>query len=362
MSGRVVLVTGGTGYLGRRVARRFLDDGDEVLLTSRSAMGAPSAVEGLGPGAERARLVHADLSTDEPFAALADDTNGITHIVHAAAAIRFNVERDLAQRVNVDGTRAVIELARRCPKLEALAHVSSVYSTGLHDGATTEDRYDDAAGFANNYEWSKWAAEQLVLDLDGDLPWRVLRVATVVADDVTGRVTQYNAFHEALKLCFYGLMSVLPGTPDTPLYFVTGDFAAEAIAVTAGGHDAGGIYHVAHDGSSAPTLGELLDVAFASFEQAEDFRKKRILRPLHVDEHSFGLLVAGVTPFAGGLLSQALDNVAPFARQLYVHKDVDNARLRAALPEYVAPDGAQLLRDTCDYLVRTRWGRRDAER
>lgn len=361
MSGRLVLVTGGAGYLGRRVARRCLEAGDDVLLSTRSSRSGNDALRELGPLGERARVVPGDLCTDEPFAALDGDVAGITHIVHAAAAIRFNVERDLAQRVNVDGTRAVIELARRCPRLQALAHVSSVYSTGLRGGPTTEQRYDDRAGFANNYEWSKWAAEELVLGLGEDLPWRILRVATVVADDETGRVTQYNAFHEALKLCFYGLLSVLPGNPDTPLYFVTGDFAADAITATTVAGDAAGIYHVAHERSSSPTLGQLLDIAFAEFDRADDFRKKRILRPLHADEDSFHLLVDGVTPFAGGLLSQALDNVAPFARQLYVHKELQNVRLRAALQNYQPPDGAELVRDTSAFLVRTRWGRRDAD-
>lgn len=359
MSDIQVLVTGGAGYLGRRIARRCLEAGDDVWLTTRSAAGRDALLRELGPLAARARVVTADLCADDPFAALDDHVGALTHIVHAAAAIRFNIDRQVAQRVNVDGTRAVIELARRCPRLQAFGYISSVYSTGLRAGRIDEQRYDDSAGFANNYEWSKWAAEQLVLDLAADLPWRILRVATVVADDDSGTVTQYNAFHEALKLCFYGLLSVLPGAPDTPLYFVTGDFAADAlVAAMADGIDSG-IYHVAHGRAASLPLGQLLDIAFAAFAEANDFRKKHILRPLLADEQSFLLLVEGVTPFAGGLLSQALENVAPFARQLYVRKEIDNARMRAVLPGYSPRDATGIARNTCDFLVRTRWGRRD---
>ncbi len=359
MSGRTVLVTGGTGYLGRRVAARYLEAGDDVVVTGRSESARDDMRRELGPLAVRARFVMADLCDPDPFRALDDELGAITHIVHAAAAIRFNVERDVAQRVNVDGTRAVIELARRCRRLQSIGHVSSVYSTGLHPGLIREQRYDDRAGFANNYEWSKWAAEQLVLELAADLPWRILRVSTVIADDDRGAVTQYNAFHEALKLCFYGLISVLPGNAATPLYFVTGDFAADALVATMDENVERGIFHIAHQRSESVTVGELLDIAFSAFAEAEDFRKKHILRPLLADHESFRLLVEGVSSFAGSLVSQALDNVAPFARQLYVDKDVDNARLRAVMGDYKADEGARLTRDTCDYLVRTRWGRRD---
>lgn len=362
MSRRTVLITGGTGYLGRRVARRYLDAGDDVLLTTRSAAARDDTARELGQLAGRAEFFLADLDQADPFAALTDRLAAITHVVHTAAAIRFNVDRDIAQRVNVDGTRAVLELARRCPALQAISHVSSVYSTGLRAGHIAESAYDDAAGFANNYEWSKWAAEQLVLDAGDDLPWRIVRVATVVADDQTGVVTQYNAVHEALKLCFYGLLSVLPGSADTPLYLVTGDYAADALVATADAGVAGGIYHVAHERSAAVTLGELLDIAFAAFAAAEDFRKKLILRPLLADKESFGLLVDGVTPFAGSLVSQALANVTPFAAQLYTDKDLDDTRLRAALGDYSVGDASELVRATCDYLVSTRWGRRDDAR
>ena len=49
--------------------------------------------------------------------------------------------------------------------------------------------------------------------------------------------------------------------------------------------------------------------------------------------------------------------MAPFAKQLFVRKDVRNEKLAGALEDYRAPDASELLRKTCDYLIRTRWGR-----
>lgn len=360
MKEQLVLITGASGYLGRLLARRCLQDGHRVLLAVRSHARRDEATAALGALAGRAQFVTVDLAGAEPFAALDGEVRRrITRVVHTAAVTRFDVDRQLAERVNVDGTRHALALARSCPALESFSQVGTVYSSGLRDGLITEEPHDDGAGFANTYEWSKWAAEQLVVEQGGDLPWRVVRVATVVADDDSGAVTQYNAFHETLKLCFYGLLSLLPGRGDTPLYLVTGAFATDAIARIADPSSAGGIYHVAHDLSESLTLDQVLDVVFEQFEQVEDFRRKRILRPLLADEESFGLLVDGVKSFAGSLVTQALANVAPFARQLYVRKELDNTRLRAVLTDYRAPDPARLVRDTCSELLSTRWGRRE---
>lgn len=360
MSDPLVFITGAGGYVGRLLARRCVDDGFAVLLAVRGEPGRERLEDELGEHARRAGFVPVDLDGPDPFAGVdAASRRRITRIVHAAAVTRFNVEPEVARRVNVEGTRRALELARTCPALESFGHLSTVYSTGLRSGVIAEQRYDDSAGFANPYEWSKWAAEQLVVEA-GDVPWRVLRVATVVADDDSGAVTQYNAFHETLKLWFYGLLSLVPGRPDTPLYFVTGAFVAASIARLMDPAVPGGIYHVAHERSESLTLEQLLDVASEQFHTEEDFTRKRILRPLLADEESFGLLVDGVNSFAGSLVTQALANVMPFARQLYVAKELDNTRLRAALGDYRAPDAAELVAATCARLVATRWGRRVA--
>jgi nucleoside-diphosphate-sugar epimerase len=353
VSERVVLVTGGNGYLGRLLVRRYLDGGATVVATARG-QAAGAVARDLG-----VPVVAADLGDDEPFAAVDDAwRRRITTVVHAAAVTRFNVDGDVAQRVNVEGTQKALELARTCPALESFAHVSTVYATGLRAGPVLEQPYDDTPGFANAYERSKAAAEALVVAAE-DVPWRILRVATVVADDDNGTVTQYNAVHETLKLWFYGLLSLVPGRGDTPLYLVTGRFVADAVARLTDPAVDGGVYHVAHDRSESLTLDRFLDVASAQFGRVEEFARKRILRPLLADEDSFALLVDGVTPFAGGLVTSALDNVMPFARQLYVNKELDNTRLRAALGAgYAAPDAAALVAATCARLAATRWGRR----
>lgn len=355
----VVLLTGASGYLGRRLAHRFLDTSDvQLVLPVRSKERREEVVTDLGPGAARVEFVECDLESPDAFRFLnAEHLRRVTSIVHAAAVTRFNVERSLGLATNVAGTAQVLEVARRCDALESFDYLSTVYATGLQDGLLPETVNDKAPRFTNTYEESKWMAEQLVAECD-DLPWRILRVSTVLADDDTGAVSQYNAVHDTLKLYFYGLLSLLPGRADTPLYFVTGDFVTDAIVALGRAHAPRGVYHLAHSRQEAVCLDQLIDLAFDAFSQADDFRRKRILRPLLADEESFTLLVEGVSPIAGGLVRSALGDVAPFARQLYVSKDVDNSRLREALPSHRFPDTPELVSRTCEHLVTTRWGRR----
>lgn len=362
MTDSLVLLTGASGYLGGALARRYLQRGDQgLVLLVRSGQSRDDIARDLGPLAARARFVVGDLASPNPFADLDPALlPRITSVVHAAAVTRFNVEPDLATKVNIEGTAKVVALARRCVGLSSFGLVSTVYATGLAAGPLREEPAPDETAFANTYEWSKCAAERLVASA-ADLPWRILRVSTIIADDDSGTVVQHNAFHHTLKLCFHGLLPLLPGRGDTPLYLVTAEFAVDAIEAVMNASTAGGIYHVAHQHSSSITVDQLLGVAFERFAETPGFRRRRILRPLYADEESFRLLVEGVSPVAGGLVGRALDKVAPFARQLYVHKQVDNTRLRRVLRTYTRPDPVRLVADTCRQLV-AGWERTDAPR
>ena len=357
-----ILVTGADGYLGRLLVRRLLRSTEaELILAVRARDEAELATKQAGMAATlagcegRVRWAAADLRAENPFAGV--DATAVKAILHSAAVTRFNVDAETAQRVNVDGARRVLSFARRCKHLERVAMLGTLYASGLRAGPIEETPFDDDAGFANAYERSKWGAEQLLLHEFAELPWRLCRVATVVADDENGHVTQLNAVHNTLKLLFHGLLSLVPGRCSVPVYFVTGEFVVEAVLAALAAPGDAGIFHVCHTRGESLTLGELIDVAFAVFEGQDSFRARRILRPLFADAGSFDLLAGAVRSFGGGIVNQAVSSVAPFAPQLFVAKDADNRRLRAAMPAYAAPDPKRLVERTCAHLVRTRWGR-----
>lgn len=305
-----VLVTGASGYLGGLLTGRISGTRGQDLRTLSQA-----------------------------------DTAGITHIAHAAAVTRFGVDRATARRVNVEGTRHVVEFARRCVQLERLVLLSTLYTAGTRTGHVPEE-IGRPAGFANNYEWSKHEAEVLVAG--SGLPASIARLATVVADDDSGRVTQYNVVHNTLKLVYYGLLSLIPGAPSTPVPLATARYTTAAVEALLSAEP--GVYHVCP--SRTATLGELLDITYQVFSEDPSFARRRILRPAFCDRESFDDLLTGARSMRAGPVHDALDSMAPFAAQLYLPKTFEH-RL-----QFAEPDPGELVRAVARYLVTSRWGSR----
>ena len=179
----------------------------------------------------------------------------------------------------------------------------------------------------------------------------------MIADDDAGTVVQHNVFHNTLRLLYYGMLSVLPGDGGVPVYLVTADFVTRALHTLLDPAVPAGIYHVCHEPERTASLAELLDVAYAVFDAQPAFQRRRVPRPLLCDVDAFFDLVDGVKGLGGSPMHEAVGSVAPFARQLYVHKLVSNDRLREVWPGYRAPDPGDLVERTCGHLVTTRWGR-----
>jgi nucleoside-diphosphate-sugar epimerase len=343
------LITGADGYLGSRIAAALPG---ELVLAVRAGDAAELArkrarlVLQLGG---RVTVVPVDLRAPAALAEL--DPRRITRIVHAAAVTRFNVDRDTAERVNLGGIARVREFAERCSQLERLLVLSTLYTAGRRQGEVYEVRHDDV-GFVNHYEWSKWAAEQRVLD-QPELPVTVARLPTVVADDGSGTVGQHNAFHNTLKLYYYGLLTLLPGDPATPLSLATAGFVVDA--VTALLDAAPGIYHLC---PGPVTLGTAVEVAFTAFDRNSAFRRRMLPRPIHCDRDSFRELAEAADGLRGGPIHEALASLVPFAEQLYLPKVFHTERLRAAWPGHRAQDPVPLIESVCTRLVASRWGRR----
>ena len=360
---RKVLITGGSGYLGKMIAHQlvrvarvpvvmWVHADDEATASAKIARLRPefNGFEHL------VEWTWGALEADDPFHGVHPAQIG--RILHTDAIYRFDIDEETARNVNVEGTRKVLDLAERCPELEHVCLISSLYASGLLDGVIEEVRFPFGPDepFTNHYERSKFLSEELVFERP-HLPWSIARVGLVVADDWTGHVTQYNAFHYTLKLYHHGLMSVFPANPETRLYFVTGGFAARAVAELTQLSSPRRVFHVAHAEEHGVPLSEALDLALRVFNDDPRFRARRMPRPLFIDEEGFDVLVDGVSGFGDRAQVQALTSIATFARQMYVRKDARNVHLVEALSRYTPEDQRALLVSTCEYLIRTRFGK-----
>jgi NADH dehydrogenase len=127
----MILVTGGTGFVGRRLVAHLIERGDEVRVLSRS-----------GAAAEGANAVRADV---RDTAAVAAAGAGCTAVIHLVGIIRES--RGLSfHDAHVEGTRSAIQ-ACRDSGVSRLLHMSAL-------GARPKARA--------KYHRTKWEAEELV--------------------------------------------------------------------------------------------------------------------------------------------------------------------------------------------------------
>lgn len=131
--GRRYLVTGATGMVGAALTRRLVDEGARVRILVRDA----SRLGLVGEAADRVERVVGDLAAPDT---LAPAFEGVTHVFHAAAALGSGrpSDRALLHAVNVAGTGAVVDAARRAGVVR-LAHVSSIAALGRVPGVGEVD-------------------------------------------------------------------------------------------------------------------------------------------------------------------------------------------------------------------------------
>jgi thioester reductase-like protein len=359
-----ILITGGDGYIGHKVAQAILNKTPNKLTLWVRALNSEALqtkIEKINQWLkqdwkERVTIIGGDLAQEQPF--LSVDSAEITHILHTAAVIRFNLEEEIANDVNLLGSSKIMKFARQCPQLEAFHYISTVYSSGMNSGEIKEEVLDTVPLFVNHYERSKFEAEQILIKEFNDLPWRILRLATVIADDNQGGITQYNVFHNTMRLLFNGLISLLPGDTNTPLYLVTGEFSAASVFQLLEDSKPKTVYHICHKKEESAILQELINWVFDVFHEYPEFTQKRIMPPIFADEKTFMVLANNMQSLSKGVLSDALGSITPFAKQLYIHKDFENRNLTEQLMDYRAPDIESLIKNTTRHLVNTKWGRK----
>lgn len=119
---------------------------------------------------------------------------------HLAAVYDLGVDRELATRVNIDGTRHVLAFLRRASKLERLHYVSTCYVSGRYHGLFREEDLEVGQAFQNHYEESKFYAERLVRDAREDgVPVTIYRPAIVVGDSTTGETQKYDGPYYVIR-------------------------------------------------------------------------------------------------------------------------------------------------------------------
>jgi nucleoside-diphosphate-sugar epimerase len=178
-----VLVTGGTGFIGRALCPMLLNRGLRVSVATRSPRVAETisgvdvrAVPGIGPGVD--------------WSVALRDVGAIVHLAARIANEKGEQNRQLVrdlQRVNVEGARKLAEDAA-VAGVRRIIYVSSASIHGAHTEPDQSFRESDPAAPADLDSRIKWEAEQALAEVAGagDLELFILRPPMVYGPRVKG--------------------------------------------------------------------------------------------------------------------------------------------------------------------------------
>jgi thioester reductase-like protein len=282
-----VFFTGFPGFLGSellpRVLERLPGATATCLIQSKFADLARQRVRELEDShpatAGRIELLEGDITAPDlglgKASALVKQT---VEIFHLAAVYDLGVKRPLALKVNVDGTRHVLDFAERCPKLRRFQYISTCYVSGRYPGIFREEDLERGQAFNNFYEETKYLAEMEVqARMAQGLPATIYRPAIVVGDSKTGATQKYDGPYYIIRwLLRQPWLAVIPMVGDpkvTRVNLVPRDFVTDAIAYLSGLEiSAGKVYQLADP--KALTVDELVNVV------ARATRRKVLRLPL----------------------------------------------------------------------------------
>jgi nucleoside-diphosphate-sugar epimerase len=183
-----IFFTGYPGFLGAELLPRLLARSPEMRARCLVQPKFAELARSRAAGDSRIEIVEGDITS--PLNANSDD---VVEIFHLAAIYDLAVSREAGMRVNVDGTRNILDFAAACPALQRLHYVSTCYVSGRYAGTFTENDLEKGQTFNNFYEETKYLAEvEVQKRMRSGLPATIYRPSVVAGDSRTGATQKFD--------------------------------------------------------------------------------------------------------------------------------------------------------------------------
>jgi len=226
-----VLITGGAGFLGKRLAKKLLERGeltgasgqpekiDQIILLD---MVAPTDLDD-----PRIKVVTGDIA-DAALLRQVIDTS-VTSVFHLAAVVSGAAEADfdLGMRINLDATRELLELCRKLGHKPRFIFTSSVAVFGGKLPAVVQD--DTAPTPMSSYGAQKVSGELMVSDYSrkGFIDGRTLRMPTISVRPGKPNAAASSFASGIVREPLNGESAVAPVSPDTKMWLMSPRYAIE---------------------------------------------------------------------------------------------------------------------------------------
>ncbi len=206
------LLTGATGLLGQYLMRDLLRAGDRLAVVVRGSKSRnpQERLEQILQQFERQagqllpRPVCLEGDITRPAMGLSpQDLEWVSDhceaMFHCAASLTFQEAHGEPWRTNVEGTRHVLDVCHNAA-IEHMHYVSTAYVCGRREDLVMEDELDVGQEFRNDYEKSKFLAEQAVVSDPSLRCITVYRPVVITGDSRTGYTSTYHGSYLYMKL------------------------------------------------------------------------------------------------------------------------------------------------------------------
>ncbi len=223
-----VLVTGGGGFLGRQLAETLAGAGKIDLADASGAIRSQpidtitcfDVVKGSAQGRGIVNVA-GDITDASTVAGLVDRDTGV--VIHLAAVVSGTAEADfdLGMRVNLDGTRHLLEACRQLGHQPRLLFSSSIAVFGGDLPPTVTDATTPTP--QGSYGIQKLMAELLVQDYTrkGFIDGRSVRVPTVVVRPGAPNGAASGFASGIIREPLAGVEAILPVPPATEMWIAS---------------------------------------------------------------------------------------------------------------------------------------------
>jgi nucleoside-diphosphate-sugar epimerase len=223
-----ILITGGGGFLGFRLARALLARGQLGGKPITSVTLLDGAFPSAAASEPRLKAVIGDVSDAKAIADVCPpDTDAVFHlaaVVSGAAEADF----DLGMRVNLQGTELLLAQMRKCARPPRLVYTSSVAAFGGELPAVLDD--STIANPQTSYGTQKVIGEYLVSDYSrkGFVDGRSLRLPTIVVRAGKPNAAASSFASGILREPLNGVVSECPVAPETGVWMLSPGRVVEA--------------------------------------------------------------------------------------------------------------------------------------